>query len=223
MNSNKNNTLYDSEYFVNRHFNDTKRLLSFTQESNFISKYIENTGKICDVGCATGEFLVHIQWRGDMYGMEVNSEAINTAKGHGINFDKNILNQKDYFDIVIFRGTIQHLPNPILYIEKAYHSLKKGGVIVFTATPNANSIYYKLFNTLPMIHDRYNYYIPSDITLINILRNFEFELLDIEKPYLKSPYKSFIQDHCRFLIKLFFRTQHSFAFWGSTMNIIAKK
>jgi SAM-dependent methyltransferase len=214
--------LYDDKYFENRNSTDLNRLKSFEQEKEFIYQYIKE-GTICDIGCSTGEFLNHIKWNGQMYGMEINEDAIKIAKNSGISFDKNILTENNFFDVVVFRGTIQHVPNPFFYIEKAYDSLKDGGYIVFLATPNMNSLYYKFFNTLPMLDDPRNFYIPSDKTLSNALKNFRFEIIEIDKPYLKSPYSNVVNDHLKFFKKLLFRTDDKFAFWGNSINIIARK
>jgi SAM-dependent methyltransferase len=214
--------LYDDSYFEERNCQDKKRLKSFKQEKIFIKKYITQ-GKICDIGCSTGEFLSYINWDGDKYGMEVNENAIKIAKENGISFEKNILNEENYFDVIIFRGTIQHVPNPFYYIEKAYESLREGGLIVFLATPNMNSLYYKCFNTLPMLDDPRNFYIPSDKTLSNSLVNFGFDILEIDKPYLNSPYSSITSDHFKFIKKFIFRTNDKFAFWNNSMNLIARK
>jgi len=214
--------LYDDSYFQDRNLKDEKRIKSFEQEKELLYKYI-NDGLICDVGCGTGEFLSKINWPGKRYGMELNENAINIAKTRGIKFDKDILNQIAFFDVIIFRGTIQHLPNPFFYIQNAYKSLKPGGFIVFLATPNMNSIYYKFFSNLPMLDDKLNFFIPSDKTLSNILINFDFIISEIEKPYIKSPYANFLSDHYRFLKKMLFKTDDDFPFWGNSMNMIAQK
>jgi SAM-dependent methyltransferase len=214
--------LYNDSYFQNRNFIDKKRLKSFDQEKEFIYKYVKE-GLVCDIGCSTGEFLSHIEWNGDKYGMEINENAKKMAKNIGISFEKDILNQVNFFDIVIFRGTIQHLPNPFSYIQNAYKALKPGGYIVFLATPNMNSIYYKCFNDLPMLSKKLNFFIPSDIVLSNVLANIGFFSIQIERPYLSSPYASYFFDHIKFFKKLIFRTSDKFAFWGSSINIIARK
>ena len=214
--------LYDDSYFKDRNFVDKKRLESFNQEREFLFKYIRE-GVICDVGCGTGEFLSSINWLGKRYGMEINKNAIKVAQDNGVNFDKEILNQNMFFDVVVFRGTIQHLPNPFSYIQKAYKSLKPGGFIVFLATPNMNSIFYKCFNDLPFLKDELNFYIPSDKTLSNVLINLNYNIVEIDKPYLMPPYANFISDHYKFIKKLLFRTNDVFAFWGSSMNMIAQK
>ena len=216
-------SLYKDEYFDSRYQNDPKRLTSFLQEKEFIEKYTSATGTICDVGCSTGEFLSAIGWIGVKYGMEVNLSSVEKAKASGIDFTKNILTEKDFFDVVIFRGTIQHLPDPFGYISSAYNALKSGGVIVFLATPNANSLVYKNFNTLPALSPAYNFYIPSDVTLKNVLKNFDFEVMEIQYPYLKSPYAKPVSDHINFIKSLVFKEEPKFAFWKSMMNIVARK
>ena len=214
--------LYDNHYFANRHLNDLNRMESFKQEKDFLYKYI-NSGNVCDIGCSTGEFLSYINWPGKKYGMEVNKKAINVAQKSGINFKKNILNQNQYFDLIIFRGTIQHLPNPFFYIEKSYNSLKENGYIVFLATPNSGSINYRIFQDLPMLDKEKNFYIPSEKTLCNTLKNFGFTVISVDKPYLKSPYANIFSDHFKFFLNLLLRCNFKHAFWGNTLNIIAKK
>lgn len=215
--------LYTSDYFLSRCGNDFKRLRSFHDELNFINDYVDLDGVVCDIGCSTGEFLKEIGWRGPKFGMEINDEVIAIAQKSGIGFEKNILTELDFFDVVIFRGTIQHLPEPFYYLSKAYDSLKRGGVIILLATPNANSLVYKFFNNLPMLNPKLNFYIPSDITLQNVLINFNFKLIKIEYPYLKSPYRNLISDHYLFIKSIIFGHFYKFSFWKSMMNIMARK
>lgn len=219
----KFNKLYGNDYFESRYGNDKKRVDSFLKEKEFLIKNkIDFNGPCCDIGCSTGEFLKTIKWEGEACGMEISDMAIEEAKKNNIIFEKNIFSEKNYFELVIFRGTIQHLPSPFEYIERSYHAIKKGGYITFLATPNANSIIYKLTNKLPVLDPKLNFYIPSDITLINICQNIGFELLVIEKPYINSPYSNLIKDHIRFLGMPFIKNQ-KFPFWGNMMNIIFKK
>jgi SAM-dependent methyltransferase len=107
--------LYSDSYFKKRFFNDALRIKSFQEEKYFIKKFTLTNKKVCDVGCSTGEFLKSIKWTGSKYGLEINKKAIFEAKKNGIKFDKNILNTSNFFDVVIFRGTIQHLEDPFKY------------------------------------------------------------------------------------------------------------
>jgi 2-polyprenyl-3-methyl-5-hydroxy-6-metoxy-1,4-benzoquinol methylase len=212
---------YPDEYYGERLKNQPdKRTESFVLESKFIKKYIK-AGILMDVGCATGEFLDVLDWDGEKYGMEISEHAIKIAEKKGIRFDKD-LSAENFFDLIIFRGTIQHVDTPIFYIKQAFRALKPGGYIVFLATPNADSIYYRLFKTLPFLSPTRNFYIPSETTLQQILTNFGFEIIEKRFPYLNSPYSNPIKDHVKFILRcLGFNTK--FPFWKSSMELIAQK
>lgn len=223
LNNNFVNNIYNDEYFINRFGNDLKRVKSFRDEITFLNKHFPNEGNVCDVGCSTGEFLKIYSWKGNMHGMEINQLAISEAQKCGIDFTDNILNKVNYFDLIIFRGTIQHMPDPFNYISRSYNSLKPGGHLVFLATPNSNSIVYKIFNDLPALDPPRNFFIPSDKTLINVCQNVGFKLLEIEYPYLNSPYSNIIKDHLMFLKTIFSSRKVDFPFWKNMMNVVFKK
>jgi SAM-dependent methyltransferase len=215
--------LYKADYFGGRNKNDSRRLYSYEQERLYLTKFMGNDGVVLDVGCSTGEFLSTIMWSGPRYGVEISEFAKSIAQTNGIVFDDSLFDQRSVVDVVVFRGTIQHLPNPFAYIRLAFDILKPGGYIVFLATPNANSVVYKVCNSLPALDSRLNYWIPSDITLSNNLVNVGFQVIDIDFPYIGSPYCNFVIDHLKFLLLLINKRQPSFAFWGNMMNVIARK
>ena len=216
-------TVFNKEYFKNRFLNDNKRIQSFKSEKEFIFSHIKK-GTICDVGCSTGEMLSAFNWNGKQYGMEISSYAKNQAIESGISFEKDIFNSKDYFDIVIFRGTIQHIDTPFLYMKKCHESLKDDGMLVFLATPNTNSLYFKMWNTLPFLdYPESNYFIPNDEWLINAAKNIGFELVEIRYPYFYSPYSNFFLDHIKFILKAIGFKKLKFAFWHNSMDIILRK
>ena len=217
-----NKEMWPDDKFINRQSNNPNRLKQFKLDEKFIKKYISN-GNICDVGCSTGEFIQNINWKGNIYGMEINDYAKNIASNF-INFDKNIFTESNFFDLVIFRGTIQHVDEPFRMIKAAYNSLRQGGYICFLATPNTNSILYKLKNNLPFLDWVTNYYIPGNKELKNVLENYGFKIKSIEYPYLNTPYCNFFMDHIKFILNvlvpcMFFKH----AFWKSSMQIMAVK
>ena len=70
---NKDNK-FPNDYFLDRRGNNKLRLKQFELDKKFITRY-KKKGTICDVGCSTGEFLSHIKWEGEKYGMEINHYA----------------------------------------------------------------------------------------------------------------------------------------------------
>jgi SAM-dependent methyltransferase len=216
-----NSRLYDNSYFIKRDGTDVKRQMTFLSEKEFISKYV-SSGSIMDIGCSTGEFLEAIDWKGPKFGMEISEHAIKIAKTKKISFEKSLLTEKSAFDLIVFRGTIQHIDEPFLYMKKSFDALKKGGYVVFLATPNANSFYYKRWNTLPFLDPSLNFFIPSDHSLINAMKNFGFTFIDIEYPYIDSPYSSLLGDHINFIMKILGKNV-KFPFWRNSMNVVFQK
>jgi SAM-dependent methyltransferase len=219
---------FGEDYFQKRNGNDQLRQISFHQEKEYIKKYLgENifrTGNLLDVGCSTGEFIASIGWnKNNAYGMEISDYARSIAEKRGISFKKDLFNSENYFDLIVFRGTIQYIPDPFEYIKRAYVALKNDGHVLFLATPNTNSLYYQYFHTLPFLEEHLNYLIPCDISLSMNLKNVGFKITDIDYPYLTSPYSRFISDHYRFIKKLLFHANDKFAFWKNSMNVLAKK
>ena len=113
----------NTAYFHKRNLNDELRLASFNSEKKLVMKYV-SYGNILDVGCSTGEMIEFYAWKGNAYGMEIVEYAIQEAKKRNISFDKDLTNTNNFFDVIIFRGTIQHVDTPFLYIKNAYKALK---------------------------------------------------------------------------------------------------
>ena len=45
-----------------------------------MSRHLNINGKVCDVGCSTGEFLETINWKGPRFGIEISDYARDIAK-----------------------------------------------------------------------------------------------------------------------------------------------
>ena len=214
--------LYSNKYFDKRKSNDDRRIKSFEHEGDLIRKYV-SSGKLLDIGCSTGEFIESLCWDGEAYGVEISDYAINEAIKKGIIVSETLPTGHDgTFDLIIFRGTIQHLNQPFETISACYNLLRDGGIVAFLATPNTNSLYYKIWNNLPALDPLRNFYVPSDLALQQIMKNENFQLREIEYPYWQSPYACPLRDFSKFVFKLIgFKVK--FAFPGNMMNAIFQK
>lgn len=215
--------LYQKEYFGDKDLKK-KREKMYLQEIDRIKKYfdVDRRGNLLDVGCGTGDFLDLFSEKWTKYGIEISDTAREIARKKGIIVDFEL--KDEFFDLIIFRGTIQHIPDPIYRIGECYYWLKDGGGLIFLATPNINSVYYKLFNTLPMLNERYNFFLPSDRTLKQILNNFGFSVKGMEYPYRNTPYARPVKDAFSFLLKFFkIRKNIEFPFYKNIMECYAEK
>lgn len=212
---------WTNDYFQKRNSNDLKRLKQFELDKKLIHNFIDK-GIVCDVGCSTGEFLRYLSWNGDIYGMEIHEGSKKMASDI-VSFKKNIFTERNFFDLIIFRGTIQHVDEPFKMIKSSYNALKKGGYIIFLSTPNSESILYTIKKNLPNLNWKLNFYIPGEKNLKNALMNYNFKICYSEFPYLSTPYASFLKDHLFFIMNLFSKKFYRHAFWKNSMNIVAKK
>ncbi len=110
----------------------------------------KKSGKILDIGCATGIFLNGMKQHGwDCYGVEPSDFASRYAMDRfGLNVYNGYLNdglfEDNFFDIITLWDVFEHLPEPIETIQTISKMLKPGGLLVIT-TPNANSWERKIF------------------------------------------------------------------------------
>ena len=210
---------YEKDYFSKRD-SDNRRMLSYQIEYEKILSYVKG-GSVLDIGCGLGEFLELFGKDWNKYGIEISQYASSISERKNIkmidfDFDFNSM------DLIIFRGTIQHLDKPLWSIQKCINMLKPNGYIVFLATPNTNSIYYRLFKSLPALDPKRNFMLPSDVMLKQILENFGLSVIEIRYPYRNTPYSNLLLDHLNFLLKLI-GFDRNFAFWGNMMECYAKK
>jgi len=214
-------SLYDAEYFA-AYGDDTKRQEMYQQECQRLYDLVWGGGSILDIGCGLGDFLYtydpgHIC---DWYGIEVSDHAREIAKQRGVRFYWP--DRPDKFDLIILRGSIQHLDKPLQMLHNAYAWLKPGGTIAFLATPNSESIVYRLFSDLPALHPDYNYWIPGARELANVLKHIGFGDIETVYPYLNTPYAHPLRDAWRFLLRLI-GVKQPFAWPENMMEIYARK
>ncbi len=134
--------LYAEDYFVNgEYFNyvEDKECfdLNFKKRLNDISTYVQG-GELLEIGSAYGFFLNLAKDKFNGIGYELCTEAAEYAKQEfsldirNEDFLSDITLKANSFDSIVMWDVIEHLPNPERFTEKAYHLLKKGGVLAMS-------------------------------------------------------------------------------------------
>jgi 2-polyprenyl-3-methyl-5-hydroxy-6-metoxy-1,4-benzoquinol methylase len=152
-------------------------------------------GRFLDVGCATGEFLATVADRYEVYGVDVSAPYVEQAQAR-LGADRVQLGQLSdtgfaagSFDVVQFRGVLQHVEDPAREVQAALRLLRPGGLLVISATPNIDSWCARLFR------DRFRLLSPT-LMLYNfaprsLRRLLERSGLQVEAfsfPYWRTPY-----------------------------------
>lgn len=215
---------YPASYFIGHAYaDDPKRKAMKAQEAARIkARLTVKTGRVLDVGCGIGDFLAEHFAEWAKCGTEVSGYALGEAERKGVYVRGSVHALEEAFDLVIWRGTFQHVDEPMSELRECARKMKPGALIAFLATPNTNSPVYKLFGDLPALDAPRNWVVPSDTMLVNILTNLGLKDIEVVYPYWDTPYARPLVDFAKFVLRLF-GVKTKFAFPRSMMEIYARK
>ena len=108
----------------------------FARSVDFIRRYRDG-GKLLELGCAYGFFLMEAARYFDVAGIELAGEAVGHARRGGLNVlegsaDHINLQRIGSIDLVVLFDVIEHLPDPRATFALCHQLLNPGGVIVLT-------------------------------------------------------------------------------------------
>jgi SAM-dependent methyltransferase len=216
--------LYDKEYFQSHYTADPLRDAMYRIEYARICERVSRVGRVLDIGCGVGNFLALFERDGwQCYGMEPSAYARKVAHRNNVFvYDSFRHLGKESMDVIIFRGTLQHINYPMDSLVHAWRILKKGGLLVILATPNTDGLVYSIWKDLPPLEAPRNWVLFGNKELVNILKRLGFAHIESVFPYWGTPYAHPARDLFKFVWSLFFGYR-KFAFPGSMMEIYAVK
>lgn len=213
--------LYDSGYF-RQYEHDRKRETMYSQEHARILEYYPQGATILDYGCGTGGFLANFDDRWIKYGVEPSVFAAKKSRVRKINITMTENLMDECMDVIVFRGTLQHIHEPMQALTEAARLLKRGGMLFILSTPDTDSLVYKIWGRLPPLDAPRNWVLFGRRYTVNILTRLGLETVKELHPYFGTPYAAPLKDFMKFIISLFFGWR-PFAFPGNMMEIHARK
>jgi len=136
---------------------------------------------ILDVGCYTGEFLHCFPGDWQKIGVEPSAQAASAARERGIEiagvdiFSPSL--KRGSFGVVSAMNVIEHVPDPVSFIQRARYLLADNGVL-FIETGDADSVFARLmgrFWSYYSIAEHISFFTKQG--LINLFLNQNFDLL----------------------------------------------
>ena len=140
---------------------------------------------LLDVGCFTGKFLVTARESGwHVHGVELSEPAVDFCRTSlGLDVRRGTLQSAESFppasmDIVTMFDVIEHLPKPLLDMERARSVLRPGGLL-YVETPNYGSIARRLLGKEWRVFFPWHFYYYTADTISGLLERSGFEIVSV--------------------------------------------
>ena len=105
------------------------------------------SGRLLDVGCASGDFLEVARAFYDVEGLELSTWAVDISREKGLTVDAKLLEEKaqegEQYDVITMWGVIEHLEHPEVEMKYVNQLLKPGGIACFW-TGDSDSLFFKI-------------------------------------------------------------------------------
>jgi len=144
--------LYSENYFQNeqqdyffKHIDYKKKI--FTSKLRRLERFYPKKGKLLDIGCAIGTFLLVAKESGwEVKGVEVSEFASEYARS---NFDLDVLTgeledqalEENYFDVITLWDSVDHVEKPQALLNLVMKLLKPSGMVVVETTMEDSLLY----------------------------------------------------------------------------------
>jgi SAM-dependent methyltransferase len=137
-----------------------------------------------EIGCAYGYFLERAsEWVRSASGIDVSPEVVRiaTERAQALSGDY-LTTEVPPVDVIALWDTIEHLPRPDLFVEKAAHDLNPGGHLAITSGDIGSLNARFRGKKWRMIHPPTHLHYFSVVTLSRLLEHFGFDVVHVSHP-----------------------------------------
>lgn len=146
--------------------------------------YQNKSGKLLDIGCGNGDYLLEMKYLGwDVFGIEIDEKAALVAKQLGLNVTAGALEidsyPENYFSAIHMNNVIEHLSTPKEIMSICYKILKPGGRLTIKTCSNkslAHTLYKQDYRGLE-IPRHFFVYSPKSLKILGEKCGFTAEVV----------------------------------------------
>lgn len=175
-------------------------------------------GRLLEVGCGKGEFLIAAQERGfRVEGLEISEDSVaNANKQLGapvvhLGDIESVPLSSPQFDVVVFCDVIEHVRDPRAFIRSVHHRLRPGGTILLV-TPATDSWSYRLMGTRWMEYKIEHLFYFNQRSITSLLLEEDFEQIRVF-PNKKALSFAYVLAHFR---------RFPVPFWSGAVELFGK-
>lgn len=123
--------------------------------------YCDIPKSVLDIGCCTGDFLLH--WSDEIIrcGVELSSKSADIARNRGLEVKQGFVEEVEFsckFDVVTAYAVLEHLAEPGILLNKLVELVNEAGVLVIMI-PSYQTLKARI---LELLHIRWHMYSPPE-------------------------------------------------------------
>ena len=224
--------LYQQEYFQNQYNDELKinspemkqRLTEEKHRLRFFHKF-KKKGKVLDIGCGRAYFLLACREKGyDVEGIDISADVASYVSRElkipvYIGDVSNIVIPDKTYDVITMWHSLEHTPDPNIYIQKARRWLKDDGILVVDVPNYASHDAIKTWNNWVGWQIPYHFYHFTKSSQAALLSKHGFTVVRT-KHYLSEYVKQKLED---FHIPSFIARVIAKFYSGHSFAVAAKK
>lgn len=196
------------------------------EDVRYIADYINARapGTVLDIGFGLGELLEQVEAKNTCFGLDPSERAIEIGRERcKAELRRGVLEPGTFspgsFDVIVANHVIEHVDEPVPFVETIFEILKPGGDFV-CGTPNFASAAARVFgDRFRLLHDPTHVSLFTDDSLIRLLRDKGFRIEQVDYPFFGTRFASV----AAFETMVQAGAEVSPAFWGSFVTVFARK
>ena len=191
----------------------------YGEVANFINSY--NNPKVLDIGCGLGYLLMSLNTK-YKFGLEASKYACDSIKEYEQNIKIFNLNSDDLnnveetFDIIVAYHVIEHVNDPVKFLQNIKSKLNKGGKLII-GTPLIGTFISNFFSKNYRLYNEGHEILFNIRSLKKLHQDNGFKIVNVEKPFFKTDYFTFQN-----ILRLFDNKKISPPFYGSIVTIYSE-